>query len=1227
MLQDQSNLLNMAKRGRKPRWGRSGTHSSGHFFGWGWYQRSPKPQIEPGTGIRGNQNYGTTWWGQQWLNAFNNISDENRLPRGRTYANNGSVRNIDIHGSLIQAKVQGSYLYQIRIEIPEFTAKEQKEIIHIVTENPDLLSGLLNRELPTGLNEACTLQKIHIFPKKWSDFKASCSCPDWAMPCKHLAAVIYLIANEIDKNPFLVFELHDFDLPKALEKAGFSAAQTRQLHIPALAGLQEVHAPDAVIEPGDMPADMAGIDFSAIPDCTSGLLAILPEKPVFSPKGEIKTLLTKTMTKAARYAALETSASGAGEDIREDSFDRAELIEMNLKADTLQPIGFRVWDGDEKLLLKTDQLSGLIRWLEAAPAGKMDALAPELRGIWLAWRFAEACARQGAIVPQLLACNDPDAYLIRWLPALLNETVRDIFRQVGSFLPEGLLFFEKDGQDYVPAGEDYAQAVVSVFLNDYVRQADALSYEQAQDPVNQLFFKGKQVVFDKFENKEYGAGIALWLNRFFITEKKWIPLLSITECDNGDFDLDLAAENREAPLNPPVPLKKIFGAGRLSEWNLEVLRDLSTVTEFLPDLKVTIASKGREKLRLNSSKFAEVLFQSLPVIRLLGIRVLLPKALNRILHPQVSLRLDKTPGQVVVKTLIGLRQLLAYQWQIAIGDENLSADDFLKLVRQYKGLVKIRDQYVYFNEKDVASLLDKLSKPPAISDSDLLQIAFSEEYDGTRITLSADLRQLMDELLNVGLLPPPPELHATLRPYQLRGFSWLVKNARIGFGSVLADDMGLGKTLQVIAALLQMKQDGLLKEGSRALVIAPTTLLTNWQKEIARFAPGLKSHIFHGANRELEQALQSDVVLTSYGVVRSDAARLNKQNWLALIIDEAQNVKNPGAEQSKAVKKIAAPVRIAMSGTPVENRLSEYWSIFDFSNQGLLGSLKKFKESFAVPIEAKKDVRALRRFRNLTAPFVMRRLKTDKSIISDLPEKVEQDQFCQLTPDQAALYQGEVEKTMKKIEASDGIVRRGLVLQLIMALKQICNHPAHYAKKGKPDPALSGKCPLLLDLVQQAIENDEKTLIFTQFREMGELLVSMLADRFGAAIPFLHGGVSRAARDKMVEDFQTTRTNRVLLLSLKAGGTGLNLTAASQVIHFDLWWNPAVEAQATDRAFRIGQKRNVQVHRFITAATFEEKINTMLINKKELADLTVTSGETWIGELPDSDLRALFRLG
>jgi SNF2 family DNA or RNA helicase len=582
---------------------------------------------------------------------------------------------------------------------------------------------------------------------------------------------------------------------------------------------------------------------------------------------------------------------------------------------------------------------------------------------------------------------------------------------------------------------------------------------------------------------------------------------------------------------------------------------------------------------------------------------------------------------VLSNSPISLKNMLAYSWQIAIGDKDVSAGEFLKMLERCAGLVKIRDEYVYFDEKEMKALAEKLAKPPALSGPELLQIALSEEYEGSRISLSPEIRALMNDLLATDLLDLPAGLNAKLRPYQHRGYSWLRKNARLGFGSILADDMGLGKTLQVIATLLGLKEEGLLTPEHRALAIVPTTLITNWQREIARFAPGLTTAVYHGPSRSLKATEEADLVLTSYGTARSDLSKLEKQNWLALVIDEAQNIKNPGAEQSKAVKKIAAPVRIAMSGTPVENRLSEYWSVFDFSNKGYLGSPERFKTNFAIPIEGERDQQAVRRFRKVTQPFVLRRLKTDKTIISDLPDKVEQNQFCQLAPEQAALYQNVVDATMKKIENSEGIERRGLVLALIMALKQICNHPAQYLKKGKPDPALSGKCPLLLDLVQQVLENDEKALIFTQFREMGDLLAPMLKERFGFETPFLHGGASRAARDRMVEDFQTKHSHRLLLLSLKAGGTGLNLTAASQVVHFDLWWNPAVEAQATDRAYRIGQQRNVLVHRFITSATFEEKIDKMIQQKKELANLTVTSGETWIGELSDKDLRELFRLG
>jgi len=437
--------------------------------------------------------------------------------------------------------------------------------------------------------------------------------------------------------------------------------------------------------------------------------------------------------------------------------------------------------------------------------------------------------------------------------------------------------------------------------------------------------------------------------------------------------------------------------------------------------------------------------------------------------------------------------------------------------------------------------------------------------------------------------------------------------------------MGLGKTLQVIATLLKLKEEGKLAAG-KALVIVPTSLLTNWKKEIARFAPALKAGIFHGTERLLEEE-RPDVLLTTYGVVRSDLSKLKKLSWRIVVADEAQNIKNPTAGQTKAVKAISAESFVALTGTPVENRLSEFWSIMDFANRGFLGNLTGFMKGFAVPIQSRHDQYALNRFKRIISPFLLRRLKSDKNIICDLPDKIEQDQYCDLVEKQAALYESVVREALRVISGeSDTFKRQGLVLQMIMVLKQICNHPVQYLKKGDTGADGSGKAALFLDLLEPIFAAHEKVLVFTQFREAGESLSVWIKERFGREPQFLHGGVARKARDRMVERFQHDRTERVFLLSLKAGGTGLNLTAAAHVIHFDLWWNPAVEAQATDRAYRIGQQHNVQVHRLITRATFEERINDMIHAKRNLADMTVGSGEQWIGNLSDEELNDVFSL-
>ena len=470
----------------------------------------------------------------------------------------------------------------------------------------------------------------------------------------------------------------------------------------------------------------------------------------------------------------------------------------------------------------------------------------------------------------------------------------------------------------------------------------------------------------------------------------------------------------------------------------------------------------------------------------------------------------------------------------------------------------------------------------------------------------------------------PESLTATLRPYQLAGFRWMVRNSSIGFGSLIADDMGLGKTVQVIAALLKFKEEGKL-EKEKALVIVPTTLLTNWEKEIEKFAPSLRAVVYHGIARKLDMK-PYDMLITTYGMVRSDLAKLKALKWRLVVIDEAQNIKNSNTDQTKAVKSLKSDFRIAMSGTPVENRLSEYRSIMDFVNPGYLGSEKAFEEEFSKPIQLNHDQAKAALFRKITAPFILRRMKTDKSIISDLPDKIENNHYCTLSKEQAAIYQNIVNNALEEIEQLDGIQRRGMVLKMITALKQICNHPDNFLKKGKADPSQSGKSLVLFDLLGQIRDAGEKTLIFTQYKEMGDILVKMIEQQFGMAPLFLHGGSTRIQRDVLVEEFQNRRNKWIFILSLKAGGTGLNLTAASHVVHHDLWWNPAVEAQATDRAYRIGQTKNVMVNRLITRGTFEEKIDDMLKSKKNLANLTVSSGEKWVGELSNKELKEIFML-
>jgi hypothetical protein len=623
-----------------------------------------------------------------------------------------------------------------------------------------------------------------------------------------------------------------------------------------------------------------------------------------------------------------------------------------------------------------------------------------------------------------------------------------------------------------------------------------------------------------------------------------------------------------------------------------------------------------------------------------GFGVFLPAAWRK--PGELSLKLSVaspgTAGVVSRNDGAGLKMLVDYRWDLALGDAQLTKAELDSLAAAKVPLVNIRGQWVHVDQRRLAAGLAFLNTSGSgqMSADEVLRHAAS--YSDTE-TLPMPVSGVggtgwLADLLTGGVeadlepVSPPPGFRAELRPYQRRGLAWLAFLDRLGLGGCLADDMGLGKTVQLLALEALRRADG---TRPPTLLVCPMSLVGNWQREAARFAPDLSVHVHHGPDRLsgdelIERAADHDLVLTTYAVLARDRADLGAITWDRVVLDEAQNVKNAASRQAKATRGLPARHRIALTGTPVENRLAELWSIMDFANPGILGSVGTFRARFAVPVERYGDVDAASRLRRITAPFVLRRLKTDPKIIDDLPDKIEMKQLCNLTAEQASLYQAVVDDMLYKIDNSDGIERKGLVLATMSKLKQVCNHPAQFLRDGSRIAGRSGKLARFEEIIEAALADGDKILAFTQFAEYGAMLVPHLSARFDTEVLFLHGGTTKRARDELVTRFQSDGGPSIFLLSLKAGGTGLTLTAANHVVHLDRWWNPAVEDQATDRAFRIGQRRNVQVRKFVCIGTLEEKIDAMIEEKKALANMVVGAGESWLTELSDTELRELVRL-
>ena len=1285
--------------------------------------------------------YGKTWWANKWLNSILANANEQAILQGLKFAARGQVTSIDIVDNRVISVVKGPNggLHNNYIVFPKFSKESSEIFVSFLKQQPAELLAFNNKALSPSLELLMSKSGLQLFDDP-TKVNMGCDCRD-ERPCKYLVATFLKIAEQADKEPNVLFKIHGLDLEfikdykpdtmemeapsevnlvrsfsKATRLVGSNAenaagnasangnvagnngenagdsderAEQEARHAAELSHAEDASASlfggykgsgresQNSIPPKQLPT----FDFKSWKDYSHILPAMLQNFPKFCPAGNFRKSFTDELESCHKFFTDFENFDAFSEQFRVNNA-KTFLME-NEQLRLFHKPGWH-WNFEQsmadKVINSNLTVTNVMGALCCLSAGNFSWHHYSVRYLHLMLQVAFYLVRTGAIYPQVFWIGK-DVAQMRWLPAEMLPEILYIVADLEVTAPRELAWTSKEESFFEIA--EPAEHILSLFISQLLKFARKYKTPLKTNHGNLLSFFFDSVSGKLANNAHAIPGkIQQWLSVYSCLGCRTQILFVCSEMDE-DVALDVFVLDEDGTRR--TPLSELFenNDSRL----LSIMSVLNGIADGFKPLDAYLERRASEPILMRGAELLDFLQDCLKKLQMFGIQTEIPKNLLNIGKPKPKMRLQ---GSMSFGAFTA-GDLLDFDWEIAIGDENISAKEFLELAEQADGLLKYKSSYVQITEQDLQSIRDKIEgksgesakngkgkkagrdaegtssenaaegaatsddeileedSVPEITQAKLVQACFTGECDNIPVEMASDFKQQFDAWRAETEIPLPENLNATLRPYQMRGYSWMYKNLEIGFGCILADDMGLGKTLQVITFLLKMKQEGRFAE-KKAIVVMPAGLLCNWQVEIKKFAPELTFFAYHGGRRDL-QKFSADVLLTTYATFRKDFAELDKHEWQTIIIDEAQNIKNADSEQSKLLRRMRAPMKIAMSGTPVENRLMEFWTIMDFANHGFFPSASEFREKFETPIQKNGNQIVAETFRKITAPFMLRRLKTDKSIISDLPDKIIQDEYAELTKPQAALYKRTLDHFLAQLEeeqqlsekANDAHVlfkRKGIILQMILALKQICNHPATFLKglderretkdesaaSQKSSKLESGKMQMLLDLLKSIQEQGEKTLIFTQFAEMGHLLKSTIESELGLRTHFYHGGCTQTQRSEMIQDFQENPDCKVLILSLKAGGTGLNLVAASQVIHYDLWWNPAIEAQATDRAFRIGQKRNVQVHRFITKGTFEEKINALLETKKAIANLTVNAGETWLADMDDKQLAEVFCL-
>ncbi len=885
-----------------------------------------------------------------------------------------------------------------------------------------------------------------------------------------------------------------------------------------------------------------------------------------------------------------------------------------------------------------------LRLLAAVPESEGDPLAPDLWpgqslcALAALARFARALVVRQQVVPTVV--REEAGRAARWKAALLGEDAARL-AMLARALPGAVRALAPDGGG---RAEESVRRALDRFVDALVRGGGSRpSRRKTFDSPHEALLHALQsddgslaTLVTEAEASALSDAVARW--EAPLKRLQAAPLRLCFRLEEPGPTANLAPWQVRFLLQPVADPSQLVDARDiwkgLASGREFLLQALGEAARLCPEVAAVLKKKDPGGFSIPTDKVIYFLTNYVPLLQSAGFVLVLP-AWWAGKRPRLAVSASaKLKSKFKTGAGLTLDALVQFEATLTLDGEPLTDEERERLVRSKATLVRLRGTWVQLDAEGLARAraLWQKSGSGKLTVGDLVRLTLgAETLPGGlplgKISGEGDLGALLERLTGERPLEPTPtpkNFVGTLRPYQERGFAWLKFLTDLGLGACLADDMGLGKTAQTIALLLT---------GARpCLLVCPTSVLGNWEQELSRFAPSLRVLTQHGPARLKGEALASsldsaDVLLTSYALLHRDSEELAKLTFAGMVLDEAQNIKNPESRQSRAARTLSAGWRIALTGTPVENHVGDLWALFAYLNPGLLGSEREFKRQFFQPIQHERDEDAVNALKQRVGPLILRRLKTDKTVIADLPDKIEQEESCPLTPEQATLYEAVLQELSSGLDAAgEGMARRGLVLATLTRLKQVCNHPAHYLDDGSPLPERSGKLARLEELVESLLDSGESALIFTQFAAMGKRLAEHLRRNFGREALFLSGETTKKQRDALVERFQSEGGPPLFVLSLKAGGVGLNLTRASRVIHFDRWWNPAVEDQATDRAFRIGQRRNVFVHKFVCRGTVEERIAALIADKRDVAGQVIGAGEGWLTELSTNDLKSLFAL-